>query len=241
MNFGKNKFVIMIALLYSFLSTILSQLSQSDLTYVTKMILSDQDETTGVFSKSYLTTYKSVQLLKLLGEQIPHQSKICRDLGYELNNPVKLELVELNNLLNCKQEFTNLQNLKEDNFSTLNLSSIFEKVLVMNKLKLEINWRNIYDLLLTFQDANLFYSNVKNGNTNLSSTVQVLHLYTIMHKESSSDVEFSKNVTEQISSTFANILKEFQNLREVKYIFFLICFIFRIWVISLIQAHFLYI
>lgn len=206
---------------YTFISFAFAQLSQSDLNFIHKTVLTEQDETTGLFGKSYITTFKSIQILKLLGENIPNQSKICRDLGYELSNPIRLEYVEVNNLLNCKNEFTNLENLKEENFQNLNLASLYERILILNKLNMKINWKNIQELLLAFQDGDALYANVKNGYSSLSSTVQALHLLANMYKDLSVEEDLKEDIKTSISTSFTNMLKEFQLLKDVNILFFI--------------------
>lgn len=210
-----NKAIFLFSLLFTLFSLVFSQLSQNDLNYIQKTILSDQDENTGVFGKSYLTTFKSVKILEILKIQVPNQSKICRDLGYETKNPVKLEFVELNQILDCKHEFLNLEELKIENLQNLNLASLYEKLIVINKLKMPIDWKSIFENLLLFKDGNEFFSNVKNGYANLSNTVQALHLFTIMYKDENLSQELKENAKSQIASTFINMQKEFQLLREV--------------------------
>lgn len=207
----------MLTILYSIISAVFTQLSQSDLNYIHKTILSDQDETTGIFAKSYLTTFKSVKILEILKFQIPNQSKICRDLGYETKNPVKLEYIELNNLLDCKHDFNNLEELKPENLVELNLASLYEKLLILNKLKKPIDWKSVSENLTAFKDGNDLFSNVKGGYSNLANTVQALHLYTIMYKEAALPEELRESAKAQLSATFTNMLNEFQLLREVKF------------------------
>jgi len=222
----KTKTFFLITFLSSILTIVFSQLSQSDLNYIQKTILSDQDESTGIFGKSYLTSYKSVKILEILKIQIPNQSKICRDLGYETKNPVKLEYIELNTILDCKHEFTNFEELKVENLHTLNLSSLYEKLLVLHKLKKEVDWIKIHENITAFKDGDNLFSNVKNGYSNLANTVQALHLYTIIYKDSSISQDLKEQVKGQISSTFGSMLKEFQHLKEVN--------IFKISIISYI-------
>ncbi len=158
----------------------------------------------------------SFQILKI---NIPNQSKICRDLGYETKNPVKLEYVELNDLLDCKNEFTNLEELKIENLHNLNLSSLYEKLIVLNKLKLTIDWKDIFDNILLFKDEDELFSNQKNGKTNLSNTVQALHLLIIIYKDNNLSEELKDTIKNQTSNTFINMYKEFQLLREVNKLF----------------------
>ncbi len=214
-----NKTILLFTFLYSLFSLVFSQLSRNDINYIQKTILSDQDETTGVFGKSYLTTYKSIKILEILKINIPNQSKICRDLGYETKNPVKLEYVELNDLLDCKNEFTNLEELKIENLHNLNLSSLYEKLIVLNKLKLTIDWKDIFDNILLFKDEDELFSNQKNGKTNLSNTVQALHLLIIIYKDNNLSEELKDTIKNQTSNTFINMYKEFQLLREVNKLF----------------------
>lgn len=203
------------AIVYSVMSIVMSQLSQSDLNYIQKTILADQDESTGLINKSYLATFKSVKISEILKFQIPNQSKICRDLGYETKNPVKLEYIELNNLLDCKHDFTNLDELKSENLINLNLASLYEKLLITHKLKKPIDWKIIHENLIAFKDADDLFSNVKGGYSNLANTVQALHLLTIIHKEANLSQDLRENAKTQISVSFATMLKEFQLLREV--------------------------
>jgi hypothetical protein len=205
----------LLAILYSVISLVSSQLFQSDLNYIQKTIVSDQDESTGIFGKSYLRTFKSLKILEILKFQIPNQSKICRDLGYETKNPVKLEYIELNNMLDCKHDFINLEELKSENLVNLNLSSLYEKLLITHKLTKPIDWKSVNENLTTFKNADDFFSNGKGGHSNLANTVQALHLLTIMYKETSVEQELKESAKAQISATFANLLKEFQLLREV--------------------------
>jgi hypothetical protein len=206
------------AILYSVLSAVLSQLSQSDLNYIQKTLLADQDETTGIFGKSYLTTFKSVKILEILKVKIPNQSKICRDLGYETKNPAKLEYIELNNMLDCKHDFTNLDELRQENLNNLNLASLYEKLLILQKLKKPIDWISVNESLSAFRDGDNLFSNVRSGNANLVNTVQALHLYANMAEKDELPSEFRLRVQEQISATFANMLKEFKLLRQVNLI-----------------------
>ena len=211
----RTKTVFLLTILYSVISAVLSQLSQSDLNYIQKTILSEQDEATGIFGKSYLQTFKSIKILEILKIDIPNNSKICRDLSYEVKNPVKLEYIELNSILECKHEFNNLENLKEENLQNLNLASLYERLLILIKLRKPIEWNNVYENLLAFQDGEGLFSNVKNGHSNLASTVQVLHLFTVMYKDTNVAQEMKETVKEQILKTFGSMQKEFQLLREV--------------------------
>lgn len=215
----KSKFIIF-AILYSVISAVLSQLSQSDLNYIHKTILAEQEETTGIFGKSYLTTFKSVKILEILKLQIPNQSKICRDLGYETKNPAKLEYIELNNLLDCKHDFNKPEELKQENLNNLNLASLYEKLLILNKLKKPIEWKSVSENLSAFKDGDDLFSDVRSGYSNLKNTVQALHLYTIMHEEAALPEELRESAKAQISATFTSMLKEFQLLREVKFIIY---------------------
>jgi len=205
----------LLAILYSVISLVSPQLFQSDLNYIQKTIVSDQDESTGIFGKSYLRTFKSVKILEILKFQIPNQSRICRDLGYETKNPVKLEYIELNNMLDCKHDFTNLEELKSDNLVNLNLSSLYEKLLITHKLKNPVDWKSVNENLTAFKNSDDLFSNGKGGHSNLANTVQALHLLTIMYKEKSAAQELNESAKAQISATFAKMLKEFQLLREV--------------------------
>ncbi len=206
------------AILYSVLSAVLSQLSQSDLNYIQKTLLADQDETTGIFGKSYLTTFKSVKILEILKVKIPNQSKICRDLGYETKNPAKLEYIELNNMLDCKHDFTNLDELRQENLNNLNLASLYEKLLILQKLEKPIDWISVNESLSAFRDGDNLFSNVRSGHANLVNTVQALHLYANMAEKDELPSEFRLSVQEKISATFANMLKEFKLLRQVNLI-----------------------
>lgn len=238
-NLLKSK-AFMLAILYSIISAVFSQLSKSDSNYIQKTILADQDETTGVFGKTYLTTYKSVKILEILKFQIPNQSKICRDLGYETKNPVKLEYIELNNLLDCKHDFTNLEELKQENLIELNLASLYEKLLILHKLERPIDWKNVSDNLLAFKDGDDLFSNVRRGYSNLANTVQALHLYTIMYKDTALPQEFRESAKAQISSTFTSMLKEFQLLREVILVlFYIFFFTFNLFIIISIDYNFI--
>src|SRR5690349_5323592 len=97
------KTVLLFSLVFAItIDSIQTQLNPSDLNYMKKFLLSSQDETTGLFSKSVQATYKSVFALKTLGESIPHLPKICREVSFEAMNKLTLEIVELNNLLDCK-------------------------------------------------------------------------------------------------------------------------------------------
>jgi len=200
------------------LSAVLSQLSQSDLNYIQKTLLADQDETTGIFGKSYLTTFKSVKILEILKVKIPNQSKICRDLGYETKNPAKLEYIELNNMLDCKHDFTNLDELRQENLNNLNLASLYEKLLILQKLEKPIDWISVNESLSAFRDGDNLFSNVRSGHANLVNTVQALHLYANMAEKDELPSEFRLSVQEKISATFANMLKEFKLLRQVNLI-----------------------
>lgn len=205
----------LLAILYSVISAVFSQLSQSDLNYIQKTLLADQDETTGLFGKSYLSTFKSVKILEILKFQIPNQSKICRDLGYETKNPAKLEYIDLNSLLDCKHDFSIIDELRTENLNNFNLASLYEKLLILHKLRKPIDWKSFSESLNAFKDGDDLFSNVRSGYANLANTVQALHLYTIMHKEAALPQEIRESAKAQISATFANMLKEFQLLREV--------------------------
>jgi hypothetical protein len=202
-----------IFLLFIVTKTINSQLSSTDLNYIKKTLLSAQEESNGLFGKSIEITYKSIASLKLINEPIPHSSKICREISFEMTNQPTIELLELNEILNCNLNFNNLPSeMKDEEMMNLNLETLYKRVLLFNKSNAQIKWDLLFENIKAFITSGKLFSN-QNGSTRYSllSTAYGLKMLYLIHNNLKTDALVNK----EIVYVMTNIQKEFQLLREV--------------------------
>lgn len=220
------RIILLFTIFYTFISLISlvnTQLTQNDISVIQKNLLENQDEQTGLFNKSLPLSLKSLKILKNLNTKIKNEQKICRELSYETNNEINLSILELNNLLNCKHTFTNLDNYKQENFEKMNFNSLYESLLVNISAKMEVNWENVFELLINFQDEYLFFRNDKENKedpSNLARTAKALKIFIHMANLPKNSPEFKGRVEGRIEAIWENLIKEFQILRkDVGYFF----------------------
>jgi len=220
-NSGK-RILLLLTMLYSIISLVQTQLSSNEIALIQKDLLENQDETTGLFNKSFSSSLKSLKVLRTLNTQIKNTSKICRDLSYETENEIKLDLLELNSLLDCKISFKNLDAVKEENFEKMNFSTLYEALLVNIRTKADIKWENVFELLINFQDEHLFIRNNKEDKeepSNLTLTVKALKIFIHIANLPKNTPEFKGKCLGRIDAIWENFIKEFQVIRQVKIYF----------------------
>jgi hypothetical protein len=193
------------------LGVVASQLSNSDKTYMKNSILSTQDETTALFNKSYSTTYLSVFSLQSLDVQVPNATKICRELSFEVDNPAKLEVLELSKLLNCKLTFTNQQQLANYE-SVSNIHSLYESLLISEHMKAELKWEDVYSTLKKFYFDDKFTQSANSTDVSLKSSSEGLDILVMVYKKIKADIETKKQIKEKIMNVSSSIIGDFQVL-----------------------------
>lgn len=213
------KIIFAITFLFSILSLIQTQLTSNEISSLQKNLLENQDETTGLFNKSFNSSLKSLKILRTLNTQVKNTSKICRDLSYENGNEIKLEYLELNTLLDCKINFTNLEGFKQENFEKMNFVNLYEALLINISLKENVNWEIVFELLNDYIDVYYFTRNNKDENDQSSSltlTAKALKMLVYIANLTKNTPEFRGKVLKHVQDTWDNLAKEFQVLKEVK-------------------------
>ncbi len=221
----KREILLLITFLLSIISLIQTQLTTNEISVIQKNLLESQDETTGIFNKSFSSSLKALKILRTLNTQIKNTSKICRDLSYESGNEIKLEYLELNNLLDCKISFTNLESVKEENFEKMNFLNLYEALLININLQLNLNWENVYKLLNDFMNEfNITKDNKEKEKeelrASLTLSVKSLKIITYIANLPKNTPEFKKNVIEKIKIIWEILFNEFELLKEVIFIKF---------------------
>jgi hypothetical protein len=209
--------ILLITFLFSIISLIQTQLTSNEISVIQKNLLENQDETTGLFNKSFNSSLKTLKILRTLNTQIKNTSKICRDLSYESGNEIKLEYLELNTLLDCKISFTNLEGVKQENFEKKNFLNFYEALLININLKENINWENVFELLNNFDD-DFFTRNNKDEreqNASLTFTAKSLKMLSYIANLPNNTPEFREKVIKKIQETWENLFKAFEILKDV--------------------------
>jgi len=213
-NIFSRSLVLMLCLC---ITSIISQLTNTDINYIKNFIISQQEESNGVFGKSYDNTYKAIFSLKLLNEPVPLIPKICREISFEAMNEITMQLMDINELLNCKINFEH-QYAGTDFDIKLNsdLETIFKRVNMAVKLQLQakINWEILFENLKAFITPEKLFSNINgSGRQSLISTAYGLKLLTLINENVGE--KYKEEVRKEIILIFTNIQSEFQLLRDV--------------------------
>jgi hypothetical protein len=194
------------------LGTIVAQLSSSDKAYIKNFILQKQDATTNLFNKSYSITYMSVFSLQSLEFQVPNATRICRELSFEVENPTKLEFIELNKILNCKLNFSNYN---VEDIDSMTLPALYQHLRISEELAKKTNWDNVYSTLQKFYFDNRFTQTANSTDVNLKSTGQGLELLVLLYKKIKADIETKNLIKEKIKVVSENLKSEFQSINQV--------------------------
>jgi hypothetical protein len=198
-----------------YISLISSQLTPTDINYIKKTVLSSQDESTGIFSKSLDTTYKSVYVLQSLDEQVPLIPKICREISFEIMNKVTEDIINLNEALNCKLPITG--DIKDEQLLNINLDILYPRALLAKYLKSPVNWSLLFDNVKAYMTDLKVFSNVNgSGTSSILSTAYGLKLFSLIH-EQIKDAEIKNAIIEEIHNVLISLVKEMQTLRDVFY------------------------
>lgn len=213
-------FILFCLLLAITIESINAQLNSSDINYIKRNLLALQDETTGLFEKSVVSTYKSVFTLITLNETINNLPKICREISFEAMNAITVEIVQLNTLLDCKLTITPPLNTFDDNsISSGSLEEVYNRVTLAHLLNATVNWGLLFDNVKAFinSDSRLFTN--LNGKSELSkssllSTAHGLRLLTLIYENFQGKPDDKQAVKEQIKVISDNLIKEFQNVKE---------------------------
>lgn len=208
--------LILLTLLSSQL--IYSQLTSTDTNYIKKHLLSLQDDK-GLFSNSFDTTNKAVYVLRTLNESIPNIKGICREISLELLSEVSSDLVELNQALKCKADFSGVE-IKDEHFTPIDtLGQLYDKVVVAEKLKAKVDYASIYDKVKKFVTQGNFFSEMENGTPSLLQSALGLKLLTLIHK-TTSDNNIKKSIVDLGKQVLASVSNEIQHMGEVRDIIF---------------------
>ncbi len=209
---SRNAFIMVIC--SAIISTVYSQLTSNDINFMKKTIMSFQDETNGIFDKSLDTTFKSIYSLKMLNQEIPLRSRICKEISFEAMNGYSVEMLKINNLLNCQITFENIIQLSAEkmmntDFETLN--NRFDSAKILGE---KINYELLFENLKGFvTDKNLF-SNVNGSNKGLLMiTTRGIKMLTEIHKNMEGEIK--DEVGKMIVLMFTNIQNDFQLISEV--------------------------
>lgn len=210
-----NRGIIYLLILSIICNYSLSQLTQTDTNYIKKSLLASQDETTGLFNKSADLTYKAAYSLKTLGENINNIPKICREISFEAMNKMTIEIVQLDELLNCKLNLDLIKEIRDEDLIKLDLNSLYEKIYLGSKSKAKFNWSTVYDITKTYVNSkeNLFSNSSIELKSSLISTATGLKLLSMIHSNISEESQ-KNEVKELITLIVHNSQKEFQIIRD---------------------------
>jgi hypothetical protein len=193
----------------------LGQLTPTDMNYIKKSLQASQDETTGLFNKSADLTFKAAYSLKTLGENINNIPKICREISFEAMNKITIEIVQLDELLNCKLNFDLPKEIRDEELLKLDLNSLYEKVSLGAKANAKINWSAVYDVTKTYihTKENLFSNSSIELKSSLINTATGLKLLSLIHGKLSEEAQ-KNEVKDLITSIVQTLQKEFQIIRD---------------------------
>jgi hypothetical protein len=203
-----------ILLIAMIICLVAGQLNNADRTYMKNLILSTQDDQTGLFNKSYSMTYMSVFALQSLDLQVPNATRICRELSFEAENGAKIEYVELNKLLNCKLTFGNYKSEPADSFTVL--QGLYNNLMISEALKTETNWNIVYTELQKFYSDHKFTKSANSTDVSLKSTSIGLEMLVLVYKKIKADIELKKSIKEKIANVSEGLENEFQSINQVK-------------------------
>lgn len=238
-SFGKRTKFLFLTILISIICLTKTQLTKNEISSIEKNLLEQQDETTGLFNKSFSSSLKTLKILKILQTKTKNTQKICRELSYETANEINLDILQLNNLLDCKHKFTNFEAYRPENFEKMNFRNFYEAVMINIEIKSELNWENVFENLINFQDEYLFFRNNKDDKddpSNLTYTVKAFKILVHMANLPKITPSFKGKVQGRIDAIWESLMKEFQVLRDVN-LFKLIYFFFRMLDIYLMILH----
>jgi hypothetical protein len=188
-----------------------TQLNDNDKSIIKNTLLTLQDESSGLFNKNIVDTYKAVFSLTSINISISNIPRICKELSFEFEHgKPKIELVLLNKHLNCKLSISN----KQDEVDHLNMKDIYDKVIIDNLLEKKYDYEATFGKLKNFMTEDNNFSNAK-GDTSysLKSTGMGLDIMTKIYTKCSNSTK--AELLEKLNKVYDNIVSEIKQISQV--------------------------
>ena len=218
---------ILLILFASLQLVIKTQLSESDKSHLIKILNDEQNEKSGLYKDDIENTYRAVFSLKQLEEPVPSSSKICRELSYEFNSKAYKGMLELNELINCKNEVnieTFMKNFEVAKTNDLSLKTLFERVELQSRLKIlneEIIQTNFIKVQEYLNSDNMFVNEIPPATENKEDSSLLINSYGIrllsILGSNTESQDIKDNVASILKVVIPKLNKYFYDLKEVIY------------------------